>query len=64
MQNLLLNICVAFLRKIIMHFLKKLNEQGKTIILVTHNPTLAEKYAKKIYWLKDGKIEKITHPKN
>jgi len=50
--------------KIIMHFLKKLNKQGKTIVLVTHNPILAEKYTKKIYWLKDGKIEKITRPKN
>lgn len=44
----------------IMEFLKELNEKGKTIILVTHDPELAEGYAKKIYWLKDGKVEKIT----
>lgn len=50
--------------KVIMNFLKKLNKQGKTIILVTHNPLLSEGYAKKIYWLKDGKVEKITYPKN
>jgi putative ABC transport system ATP-binding protein len=44
----------------IMNFLKELNENGKTIIVVTHDPELAEEYAKLIYWLKDGKVEKIT----
>jgi putative ABC transport system ATP-binding protein len=44
----------------IMEFLKTLNEKGKTIIVVTHDPSLAEEYAKMIYWLKDGKVEKIT----
>jgi len=47
-------------KKKIMEFLKGLNEKGKTIIVVTHDPELAEEYAKKIYWLKDGKVEKIT----
>jgi putative ABC transport system ATP-binding protein len=44
----------------VMNFLREFNEEGKTIILVTHEPELAEEYAKIIYWLKDGKIEKIT----
>jgi putative ABC transport system ATP-binding protein len=44
----------------IMNFLKKFNDEGKTVILVTHEPELAEEYAKTIYWLKDGKVEKIT----
>ncbi|MBU0957198.1 MAG: ABC transporter ATP-binding protein [Nanoarchaeota archaeon] len=33
----------------------KLSEEGKTVILVTHDPEIA-KYADKIYRLKDGKI--------
>jgi putative ABC transport system ATP-binding protein len=44
----------------IMSFLIKLNNEGKTVIIVTHAPEIAEKYARKIYWLKDGKIEKVT----
>lgn len=44
----------------IMEFLTKLNKEGKTIIIVTHAPEIAEEYARKIYWLKDGKIEKVT----
>ncbi|MEK6905919.1 MAG: ABC transporter ATP-binding protein [Nanoarchaeota archaeon] len=39
----------------IMKLLKDLNKQGKTIILVTHNPELT-KLANKIIKLKDGKI--------
>ena len=44
----------------ILDFLTQLNKNGKTIIIVTHAPEIAEKYAKTIYWLKDGKIEKVT----
>lgn len=44
----------------IMTFLEDLNNKGKTIIMVTHEPHLAEKHAKTIYWLKDGKVEKLT----
>ncbi len=39
----------------IMKMLKELNKQGKTIILVTHNPDLT-KLANKVIKLKDGKI--------
>ena len=44
----------------IMEFLTKLNKQGKTVIIVTHAPEIAEKYANTIYWLRDGKVEKVT----
>ena len=44
----------------VMDFLTDLNKEGRTIVFVTHSPELAKKYAHTIYWLKDGKIEKIT----
>jgi len=46
--------------KIVMNFLDKLNKQGKTIIMVTHDPDLAQAHARTVYWLKDGKVEKTT----
>jgi putative ABC transport system ATP-binding protein len=49
--------------EIVMNFLEKLNKQGKTIIMVTHSPELAQKHAKIVYWLKDGKLEKVTKRK-
>ena len=45
---------------IVMKFLDKLNKEGKTIIMVTHDPHLAQKHAEIVYWLKDGKVEKVT----
>lgn len=47
----------------VLDFLDKLHKQGKTIVMVTHDPNIAQKYAEKVYWLKDGKVEKITHAK-
>jgi putative ABC transport system ATP-binding protein len=44
----------------VMELLTDLNNKGKTIILITHAPDVAMKHAKKIYWLKDGKVEKLT----
>jgi putative ABC transport system ATP-binding protein len=44
----------------VLDFLERCNKQGKTIIMVTHDPELAQAHAKTIYWLKDGKVEKIT----
>jgi len=43
----------------IMEFLTKLNEEGKTIIIVTHDPEIAKEYARIIYFMRDGKIEHI-----
>ncbi len=48
----------------VMEFLKKLNSEGKTIIMVTHEPELAEEYADVVYWLRDGKVEKVTRRHN
>jgi len=45
---------------IVMEFLEKLNKKGKTVIMVTHDPELAEEYADVIYWLRDGILEKVT----
>lgn len=45
---------------IVMEFLTKLNNQGKTIVMVTHSPELAQKHANIVYWIKDGKVEKVT----
>ncbi|MEK6855158.1 MAG: ABC transporter ATP-binding protein [Nanoarchaeota archaeon] len=44
----------------VLQFLEELNKKGKTIILVTHDPHLAQEHARTIYWLKDGKVEKVT----
>ena len=44
----------------IMEFLTDLNKKGKTIIIVTHSPEIAKEYARTVYWLKDGKVEKVT----
>ncbi len=49
---------------IVMEFLEKLNQKGKTIILVTHEPELAQAHADIVYWLRDGKLEKVTRKKN
>ncbi len=43
----------------IMDFLKKLNKEGKTIIMVTHDSDLARNYTNTIYSVRDGKIEYI-----
>lgn len=44
----------------VMQFLTKLNKEGKTIIMVTHDPESAQKYADVVYWLRDGRLEKVT----
>jgi putative ABC transport system ATP-binding protein len=45
---------------IVMDFLAKLNTQGKTVIMVTHDPDLAKEYADVVYWLLDGRLDKVT----
>lgn len=49
--------------EIVLEFLDKLNKEGKTIIMVTHDPDLAQEHANVVYWLRDGKIENITQKK-
>lgn len=43
--------------KFVMDFLEKLNKEGKTIILVTHEMELVD-YASRVIHIKDGRIEK------
>ncbi len=45
--------------EIVLEFLGKLNKEGKTIIMVTHDPEVPREYARTIYSIKDGKIEKV-----
>jgi len=47
----------------VMSFLEKLNKQGKTIIMVTHDPHLAQEHARTVYWIRDGKVQKVTRKK-
>lgn len=42
--------------KFVMDFLGKMHEEGKTVILITHDLDLV-KYAKRVVHIKDGKIE-------
>jgi putative ABC transport system ATP-binding protein len=47
----------------VIDFIKSLNKEGKTVIMITHDPELAKEHADKVFWLRDGKIEKITKKK-
>ncbi|HLC54522.1 MAG TPA: ABC transporter ATP-binding protein [Candidatus Nanoarchaeia archaeon] len=44
----------------VLDFLERLNQEGKTIIMVTHDANLAQSHARTIYWLRDGKVERVT----
>jgi putative ABC transport system ATP-binding protein len=44
----------------VMQFLESFNARGKTIVMVTHDPEKAEAHARTIYWMRDGRVEKIT----
>lgn len=46
--------------KIILDLFCRLREEGKTIILITHNPDLG-RYANRIVHLRHGKMEEIPH---
>lgn len=47
----------------VMRILEDLHTRGKTIILVTHNKHLAESHAQLIYYLKDGRVERVVRKK-
>jgi putative ABC transport system ATP-binding protein len=44
----------------ILNLLRALNQQGVTIVMVTHDPITAE-YTQRVIHLADGKIDKIKH---
>jgi len=48
----------------VIEFLEQLNKEGKTVIMVTHDPNLALKHADIVYWLRDGKLEKTTRKRS
>ena len=41
-----------------------LNESGQTLILVTHNPDLAARYARRVIEIVDGRVASDVAPKN
>ncbi len=41
---------------------KKINEEGKTIVLVTHDMNIVFKYASDVIVMDDGKIKKVVKP--
>ena len=43
--------------ELVLSFLEDLNKQGKTIIMVTHDPHLAHEHARTIYSIRDGRVE-------
>ena len=43
----------------VLNFLEKFHKEGKTIIMVTHDPNLAREHAKTIYSIKDGRVEGV-----
>ena len=45
--------------RIVLEFLERLHKQGKTIILVTHDPEMARLHAQRIYSIRDGRIESV-----
>ena len=42
----------------ILRLIDELHQEGVTIVIVTHNPKVAER-AEKIVWLKDGRVESV-----
>jgi len=49
--------------EIVMNFLDKMHKKGKTIVMITHDPDLAKAHAEVVYWLRDGRLEKVTGKK-
>lgn len=43
-------------QEIILNILKTVNQKGKTVIIVTHNPEVRD-YADSVYNLRDGQLE-------
>lgn len=47
----------------LMSIFKQLNEEGKTLLIVTHDPMIAS-YSKRLVYVHDGKIQEILERKN
>jgi putative ABC transport system ATP-binding protein len=46
--------------EIVLKYLNKLNDEGKTIVMITHDAGLAKRHADIIFWLADGKLVNVT----
>jgi putative ABC transport system ATP-binding protein len=46
--------------EIVLTYLNKLNAEGKTIVMITHDRFLAEEHADIIFWIRDGRVRKVT----
>jgi putative ABC transport system ATP-binding protein len=46
--------------EIVLKYLNKLNDEGKTIVMITHDAGLAKRHADIVFWLSDGKLVKVT----
>lgn len=46
--------------ELVLKYLNKLNDNGKTVVMITHDKDLAVKHADIIFWIKDGKRLKAT----
>lgn len=47
--------------KTIMEYIRRINGEGKTIVMVTHNPALAA-YSDKVFRVEDGVLSDVTAP--
>jgi len=45
---------------VIVELLVRMNREGQTVVLVTHNPQVAER-ARRTLWMRDGRIESTNH---
>ena len=46
--------------ELVLNFLDNCNKKGKTIVMITHDRDLALKHADIIFWIRDGKVIKVT----
>jgi len=46
--------------QLVLKFLNELNDKGKTVVMITHDPDLALEHADIIFWIRDGTLRKVT----
>jgi len=49
--------------ELVLAYLNKLNGEGKTVVMITHDQHLAMEHADIIFWLRDGRVRKVTKRK-
>jgi len=48
--------------RVIMDIIERLHQKGKTILLITHNISIAARYAQRIIVMKNARIDMDGHP--